>query len=285
MCKNLIVVGSVGGQILWDFLIAAQEGMCNMDKDGLGYAAMDKQGELWGEKWLYPSDGWKYRPNNADSKIAKKLRHLTSAKRYDKFGLAEPDKSPSVLYHSRHATCDKNITNTHPFVRKGVALIHNGVINNHFNLKKISSTCDSEVILNEYFEQDVMNNPEKIKDVANSLYGYYACGVLGSTSSGTRYVDVFRNPTASLYVMYVGTLEALVFCTRKEIVEDACKKLKWECSSAYEVESDSMLRLDALTGDMIGQYSFKSNANYYRHQSHIQQDEDEKKKTHRIGMS
>jgi hypothetical protein len=246
---------------------------------------MDPQGEIWGEKWLYPTDAWKYRPNEADSKITKKLRYLTSSKRFDKFGLAEPIKSPSVLYHSRHATCDKNIGNTHPFVRKNVALIHNGVISNHFNLKKISSTCDSEVILNEYFDQDVMNNPEKIKDVASALYGYYACGVLGTTTDGTSYVDVFRNPQASLYVMYVGTLEALVFCTRKEIVEDACKKLKWQCSAAYEVESDSMLRLNAATGDLIGQYSFKSNTNYYRHQAHTAQDEDEKKKTSLTGTN
>ena len=93
----------------------------------------------------------------------------------------------AVILHARKATVgDKNICNVHPFFEinnkdsEDTALIHNGSINNHFQLTKKYSTCDSEVILHEYLKNMMNYNPWGIEELSKTIKGEYTVGVLSS---------------------------------------------------------------------------------------------------------
>jgi hypothetical protein len=252
---------------LWDFLIAATPHMTQNDKDGLGYAAATDRG-LWGERWLRPEDTWQYRTMWSANDEAVKQRYkgaLSGGPRYNaftEFGDSDAPGTFAVLFHSRMATCEKSMANTHPFYREGTAMIHNGVINNIHELKQITSTCDSETILNEYVDRNVKLDPDKITDVARALRGYYACGLLTTLEDGTVIMDIFRNPTAKLYAAWVNELQTTVFCTSQDIIKDTCKKLKWTHGSLFHFEDEVMIRINARTGELISTHKFKAESSY-----------------------
>ncbi len=268
ICKNLFIAGvkpEVASKKLWDFLIAVSPFMSANDRDGLGYAAQSAEYGLWGERWFNPKDAWKYRKTATTEEIRLAAHFkgaLTKPDRYNKFGIQDPSKTHAVLLHSRMATCDRTLDNVHPFIRGNTALVHNGVIRNDHLLKKITSTCDSECILNEYVDNGVTEDPNAIQAVAKALRGYYACGILTQGTDGKQYMDIFRNPTARLVCMYVTELDANVFCTTEEIVRNACKALKWTCSSALQFKDEMMIRLDAVTGDLISKHTFQVASEY-----------------------
>lgn len=264
MCKNMMIAGikeDVAKKLLWDFLITSTEFMTANDSHGLGYAAAAPDG-LWGERWLDPkNDGWKYRKTWSikDQEIGEKFKgSLLAQARYNEFGLAHPASTHAVLYHARMATCDRTIQNTHPFVRDGVALIHNGVIRNSDRLENITSTCDSETILNEYVRFDVMNNPNDIQKVVDKLEGYYCCGLLFKDKDGNEYMDIFRSNGAQLYAYWIKELDAIVFCTSDSIVRDTCKKMNFSYSSTFRFKEDTLVRINAKTGEFVSQHSYKT---------------------------
>lgn len=267
MCKNMMIAGikPQNTKKAWDFLMKAREGMTENDKDGIGYAAMSKSTGIWGERWRWPNDSWRYRPDaSTDSVIEKQLEGVleTPEKRYNAFGDASPDDTMALIYHSRFATCEKSLENVHPFVRENVAMIHNGVIGNDDKLTKLYSTCDSEVILNEYYSSGVTAKPEDIEKVAQALVGSYACGILSTDASGRKYLDIFRNSYSDLYAVWIPELETTVFCTRVDIIRGACKLLGWKYGSAHKVRDEIMVRLDAETGEMVSKHKFKANFRY-----------------------
>lgn len=269
MCKNMMVAGikPTLSKKLWEFIMEATPNMSSYDKDGIGYAAMAKEG-IWGERWLRPGDAFKNRPKWAqiDNEIKEKFKGtLLGNKIFNQFGNVDLGSSTAVILHARMATCEKGLMNVHPFVRDKFALIHNGIIGNDDKLTKITSTCDSEVILNEYVQQNVADNPDKIKDVVDVLQGSFACGVLGETKDGLRYMDIFKNYSTNLVAIYVKELEAVVFCTNEVIVRDTIKSLKWHIGNVFEVKPWTMIRLNAETGELISSHEFpaSSRSGYY----------------------
>lgn len=268
ICKNLMIAGikpELSKKLVWDFLMAISPIMSAHDKDGVGYAAMGREG-VWGERWLRPVDAWKYRKLwTAEDEKAKGAYKgtLEAEPRFNEFGGVDPEQSSAIILHARMATCEKSIVNTHPFVRDGIALIHNGVINNTTELENLYSTCDSETILNSYVKHDVKNNPDNISKVADEIRGYYACGVLSEGADGKRHLDVFRSSNASLSAYYVKELDAVVFCTRSEMIREACKALKWSYGNTFTFKDDVMIRIDCDTGQPISTHKFFARQTYY----------------------
>jgi len=264
MCKNLFAVGikPEKQKEMHALMLAAAPIMTDRDNDGFGYAAITENG-LYGERWLHPSDAFTYRQpwTEKDAEIQKMFHGtLEGDAKYSMFReKPEAPKAPTMalIMHARYATCEKGIKNTHPFYRDGVALIHNGVISNVAELKQITSTCDSECILNSYVDHNVANNPDKIDLVGKDLRGGYACGVLTKDKDGTPILDIFRS-TPYLYSCYIKELDALVFCTTMYIVQQICEKLKWTHGSFFKVKDDVMLRVNAKTGELISQHNFRS---------------------------
>lgn len=89
--------------------------------------------------------------------------------------------------HARLAThgTEKKNTNNHPFVREGLALIHNGIVSNYDSLifknglKELEGDCDSELILATILKYRArLGVTGAIKQMATELSGAMACALI-----------------------------------------------------------------------------------------------------------
>lgn len=267
MCKIMIMSGITDEtkDNAWAFCKAMAVKMSapnSTEKDGFGYAAIDAQGNLFGERWIDNADAFKHQNpygSEIDHTYLKRYKILSKEKTYGNFGVFN-DNIRSITMHSRLSTNTVNYKNTHPFVENFTSVVHNGVIYNDDKLTKKTSTCDSEVILHEYIKYNIANHPNKFKKVANRLQGYYALGIFSKTNEGRIILDVIKDGSAKLEAFVIKELNCLVFATPKwssSPVEDACKILGFTILSKYEVKANRLQRLDALTGETIGYESFK----------------------------
>lgn len=253
MCKILAVAGIKNTKKYQNnahlFLEAVQKPLCQNDKDGFGYATISHNAELFMEKWMYPKDAFDKRDCFGEAEQLLDARYpalLELDETYTYHGTPTPISA--FIAHSRMATCEKSIDNTHPFVSLlgDTILIHNGIIRNPQEYLK-RSTCDSEAILIRYEDLDVRNNPDKLSDALTPLSGYYAVAALGHTDTGIPYLDVFKDNQAYLTMCLVPEL-GHVFCTQAAIVMAACKALKWAQPKVYNVSPFRHVRLHAVTG-------------------------------------
>jgi hypothetical protein len=226
------------------------------DKDAVGYASF--RDSLYGERWVNPTMALDKRPSRSLGKLSTSTT-LIEDERYNSFGKPQVNHASSLILHARFATCDGGISNAHPFVSQDgkTALIHNGVIDTR-GLDYITSTCDSEGILNEYVKHDVRNIPENIQKVVNKINGVYACAVLTEDDNGKKYLDLFRNNQyASLYTCYIDELGTNVFSTIPEIIENTVYDLGWHMDSMFQVANNSFIRFDAVTGLILEEFEVK----------------------------
>lgn len=236
--------------------------------DGVGYSAITEKG-IFGERWVNVAESFDSRPTNMNSDGHKLMMNhfkddLQTILTGDKYSFFEEvrgaSKSPilSVIMHARMATNKICIENTHPFYRKGVTMTHNGVITNDKSLRKLYSSCDSEVILNSYVDNEVAHNPDNIKKVGKDLWGGYACGVLTRDKDNNPIMDIFRN-TPFLYMTYVTELDAVVICTNLEIIDKTLDLLKWNRCEHIILNKEKMLRMSAITGEFVSKHDFSEN--------------------------
>lgn len=271
MCKLAMITGITDEtrENAWMFVKEmAKEMSGSPEKDGFGYAAIDNEGELFGERWLHNNEAFMHRNpfgNKIDNEMLKKCKILSREKVYGSFGKLN-DNIRSITLHSRMATNTVNYRNTHPFVEDYTSVVHNGVISNDAKLTKKYSTCDSEVILHEYIKYNVGNKPHKFQKVANKLEGYYALGIFSRTSQGRVILDVVKDGSARLDAFFVKELNCLVFATPKwstNPVEDVCKKLGFTVESKYKVKDCKLQRFDAMTGEPLAYLTFKPKERTY----------------------
>lgn len=224
--------------------------------DGLGYAAVDVEGNLFAERWLNNKDAFKFTGGNPnDMKISNMLRkaikNSTVETVYTKHGEPDLNKMVAITLHTRFATSSKGMKNTHPFIDEDTSLIHNGVISNihEFNFKL--SSCDSEAILISYLKNQTGVLPENIKSTASSLTGYYACGIFARESSGARILDVFKGHNDNLYAMHVDELDTWVMSSNEENIRKACSDLGFRHGAAFQLLDGHLMRFDPVTGILI----------------------------------
>lgn len=131
-----------------------------------------------------------------DHKIYRK-RELGKVKGLEAMLEAEPITGTIGIAHTRWATHGKPSTsNAHPHIcRNKVAVVHNGIIENHDNLRTdqikngflFTSETDTEVIVHEIFHalEAKINLLDAVKQTITKLEGAYALGVMSIDDPNT----------------------------------------------------------------------------------------------------
>lgn len=258
MCKiaGVTKVTDKNRDNVWLFMMALGELMTPGNNDGLGYAAFDKEGNIFGEKWL----------NNAQafldlSKIVPNITAEKMANLYTYFGKkVVKDDAQAIILHTRAATCGKGIKNTHPFINNEddieVAIIHNGVIGNHMDLEKKFSTCDSEVIAHLYDKHGVKAGLTKIDEVTQRLWGWYTVLALSKDPNGKMYMDAFTDaPRLSSY--FIPELDTRVYSTYAGDIEKVAKMFGYTIKDGKTMKANTSQRIDVLTGEVLERHVTK----------------------------
>lgn len=242
------------------------------EDDGIGYAAITNDGQVYGEKWLKKDDAFVVHESSPVDPLLEKIvgmfgdsiemdKAATVGTTYSSFGDrtgVNIKNTVAMILHARKATQgSKTIENVHPFVKLGddgepqaTALIHNGSILNHDKLTKTMSECDSEVILHEYLANMMYHNPWGVEQLAKTLVGQYAVGVLSSRNTDdvwTPYLDIFKS-NKEIVGGWVPELETFVFCTYKYALEEGLKAAGMTLVNDFKLKDGYLHRLDAITG-------------------------------------
>ncbi len=232
MCKLLAVLDIENDEDALLFTEAAVKPMTDKDDDGLGTIMLGPDG-VGVERWRHPRDF----PNTLplDPALLKFADLIEPT--YNSDGPLSQEKLWALGVHSRFATCGKSLTNTHPFVREDLALIHNGVISNHAQIDKVVSSCDSEALLTKYLEYDVRGTFANIQSVCDSVTGWYAFMVF----SKEGYVDIIRDSQTDLFFAHVSGV-GIVFATTEHIIKSSAGRIKTTVSDIYPMPDNCAIR-------------------------------------------
>jgi predicted glutamine amidotransferase len=272
MCKVLVIpkVNEATKDKAIAFVYAMGEEMSSGNSDGMGYAAVDKDGNLFGERYSINREFYN-RHKEVENPIVKKMlggfaKSITKTtvldRDYSKFG-DEPnlDKMVAITLHARMATSEKIHKNTHPFVDKDTSLIHNGVIRNDKDFDLKLSTCDSEAILISYLKNKVNINPyENLNNMSSELVGYYVSAVFSRDSKGVRVLDLFKANNNRLCATYIYDLDTVVFASSEFDVKKVCKELGFKFDTPMDMDDAIFLRMIPGTLEVTERYSFKPGA-------------------------
>jgi hypothetical protein len=275
MCKVLIIPGinEKHRDNTTAFIKAMAVRMSFGNKDGLGYAAVDASGNLFGERWLDNDDAFVLTEDKkVDESLVETLfkpflkdktyAYSSVAKEHNSFGTGSLDKACAITLHTRMATSAKGLVNAHPFVDEDTSLIHNGVIRNVNDFKFSLSSCDSEAILISYLRHNIGKHPEAIQKVASDLTGYYVAAVFGRDSGGNRVLDVFKGNNNNLSVAFVKELGTYVLCSSEYDIKEVCGKLGFSFSSPRDYNDGILMRINPYTGEIIAGHTFKTGEEY-----------------------
>lgn len=276
MCKVMMISGIKPEHVdnTIKFVKAMKDPMSQANTDGLGYAAIDKDGNLFGERWLVNSEAFeKPKKKVVPTKDIKQVEDMLEEKTYqygnyssynssassesNKFGEIDMKKMVAITMHTRFATSPRGMINTHPFVENGVSLIHNGVIRNVEDFELRQSTCDSEAILMQYNDNKINLEPGNFQTAVDKLRGYFACGVLAKGADGKPVLDIFKTAGARLHFAYVHDIDNWVITTDDSDISTACRKLGFTHDKVYVIKSEKLFRFDAITGDRLLTLDFK----------------------------
>jgi hypothetical protein len=228
--------------------------LCVTDSDGFGYAARGEHG-LFAEKWTNINDIYKKRSKQYKSKIEDEFLGILERLNRSEYELTgRRSKYSQIIIHARMATCGKNIQNTHPISRDGIFSIHNGILNNNSH-KQVVSTCDSEGILHDYLDLDILNSFSGIQKLSDKQDGYFAAALLSKD-----YLDIIKDDKAKLFAANIQKI-GLIFCTSLEALFRAAKTMKLKVNEAFKVADNSAMRFSS-DGELIDISSFTRKKQY-----------------------
>lgn len=242
MCKLLIVtnISKLTDKQLSTLIDKAAKPISKYERDGFGFAYTTEDG-VYAERWVDP-----------DEFAARKLKAgpydhvLAQPAEFDSVGNAESKHVGGLLVHGRTSTNDVALMNTHPFINDKHVLIHNGVVQNVGEHVERVSTNDTEFILTHYTNGGMAR-------VAESVSGYYACGMLDIATGNTI---VFRDSTASLFVAWIAKFETYMFATTKEILIAAAAAIGVKRVSIRDAQLNFHVVFDK-TGKLIDSSTFE----------------------------
>jgi hypothetical protein len=251
MCKVLCIpkINDENRADAWVFAQLLGELMALGNKDGLGYAGCDKDGNIFGEKWLHPDIAFK------DLTQIHGINSSKLEKIYSYFGdKVVKDETQAILLHTRAATCGGGIENAHPFIndtdKPEVAIIHNGMIYNDFDFKRKYSTCDSEVLAHLYHEHKVSTDLSKLNEFSEKLQGWFTVLALSKDKDNRMVIDAFSD-NGRLGSYFVKELNTRVYSTYADDIFRVAKGLGWTVSDPQTMKSDTAFRIDVATGEEI----------------------------------
>jgi Glutamine amidotransferase domain len=248
-CAMISKITDKNREDCWVFLQLLGQLMSPGNNDGLGYAAVDKAGKLFGEKWLINESAFK------DLYQIKDMNSEKMAKIYSFFGdKVNRDEVQSVILHTRAATCTKNIQNTHPFVddesNPSVAIIHNGLVHNEKKFTRKYSTCDSEVLAHLYQENKVADDLENLNKFLKLIDGWYTVLALSKEPTGRLIMDAFTD-NGRLGSYFIKELDTRVWSSNSVDVLQIARALGLTPIEELKMMSDTAMRIDVLTGEQI----------------------------------
>jgi len=304
MCKVLMIpaIKEDKRKETEDFIYVMSQIMTKNNNDGLGYAAIDDEGKLFGERWFV--NNMAFRDPNEFKRTEFQAHQDRARSIVDKwgdalkkmrFGAYEPfvftgnkedvynnfgedpklSRARAITLHTRYATCEKNLTNVHPFVDQDTSVIHNGVISNHKEFDLKLSTCDSESILISYLDNNVNNDPtgafhneNGVKEMANALDGYYATGIFSRDVDGNRILDVVQWNNRNLSVCYIYDLETYVIATSDHDIKEACKELGYLHDGTIDLNEGFLTRINPFNGEVMLQVKFEKEVKKVEHKTY-----------------
>jgi hypothetical protein len=199
-------------------------------KDGYGYAALGEEG-VYNFKTLYPFAYYKNHKKAQD--FLKKHSKV--------FGTKSKDWK-AAIFHGRISTNKIDLNNTHPMMKDGYSLIHNGVIENVGEKYKKETQNDSEDILYHYIQGG-------IEQVSKNVIGYYACAVFNP--DGT--LSVFRDSIAPLVCAWSDKLDSWIFASNDLIIDQISEYLD-EALQAIPMEDNIYVKFNG--NDIVEQKNF-----------------------------
>lgn len=227
MCKVMAFSNATKLVFTEGLLQDIQESMNETDNDGFGYAVLGHDSELWGERTLKKT----IQSSFARKELTHKIPHK---KKSNKFGKMST-KHKAAIFHARMSTNVKTLEATHPYVDKGIAMIHNGVVSDtNTEPLKLTTGNDTEIIF-KYWLRD------KLESVQKYVSGYYALAVL---DSNTGHLHIVKDSRAALFASFIKELDSYIFCTRESIIKDICERRKWTHGVIEELQDDIHITLD-----------------------------------------
>jgi len=249
--------GIVGGVAERDIVPILLEGLRRLEYrgyDSAGIAVIDREGCIGRVR--------------APGKISDLVAELAN----------DPQSGLVGIGHTRWATHGKPTTsNAHPHVcRKSVAVVHNGIIENHETLRReqletgyeFTSETDTEVIvhmIHQYMEEG-NSMLEAVRAATTRLEGAYALGVISNTDNGRLITARLGSPLvigvgigehfiASDVAALLPVTQRFIFLEDGDIADITKDKVTIYDASGTIVERP--VRVSTLTADSVGKGQYR----------------------------
>jgi hypothetical protein len=219
MCKVFVMTNMNKVDNLETAINTIAELITEQESDGFGYAISSPEG-IFGER-TNQTEGFK----TSFSRIIPEVPFIKPLS-YNRFGNWS-EVANSGIFHGRTSTNHKTLINTHPIVKNGWTLIHNGVVSNHGPKYEMITSNDTEHLVHYISTLGV-------KGIEQYLSGYYAVAAYDPIGQ----LHVIKDNVANLFFARLPELDSFVFGTTKELIEDVCLELGWECSIVCEVKDN-----------------------------------------------
>lgn len=235
---------------VWLFMEMLGQLMSPGNNSGLGYAAIDKTGKIFGEKWVINESAFK------DLSQVPNMNSERMNKIYGFFGdKVVRDDAQAIILHTRAATqgsiCVKN---THPFIddesSPTVAIIHNGWVHNEKEFPRKYSECDSEVLAHLYFNNKVGEDIGNLNKFVNKIDGWFTVLALSQNSEGKLIMDAFTD-NGRLGSYFIKELDTRIWSSEASDIKRVADALGLTVSESKQMKRDTAFRIDVSTGEEI----------------------------------
>lgn len=202
------------------------------ERDGFGIVAKKLDGSIYVRRFLNPSDAT--------------LKQLKFDYPFEKPNQNQ-DGTPSpvydsIVFHGRTSTNNVSLINTHPIVRNGITLCHNGVVEDSGPKYSMLTSNDTEHVVERL--------SQGIGQLEKHISGYYATM---SYQDNSKVLTVIKDNIASLFFVFVPSLDAFCFATTKDLIENSLKAIGVKHHAIKELQDNLMLTIQG--SDILSQAS------------------------------
>lgn len=227
------------------------ENTMSYEKDGLGITVLHKDGSIAGRKYLKTQAASVLNKPDTTSPISKP--HSLE------LGEFNANAIQSMIIHGRTSTNSVSLTNTHPIVKHGLWLSHNGVVEDSGPKYNMTTSNDTEHIVERIATQG-------LEAIEKHISGYYACLYFKEHS---KMLHVFRDSIAPLYIALVPKLETYIIATTEELIENACNAINVLSEVIEEVDDNVYFEVNGLDFNNIKQFEPKGRSAYSDSKAHL----------------